>query len=214
MDPTENDGRRFKQTKQNNKKKRAAAARFSDQKQKWDSNVWKRWRERKSEGLLVKRVQSGESDTAGRTGWSDSPPASVSLGGWHFSSSVWPLTEGGDEWRSGERVKERDEQRRKRAIGRWAADRRLNARLPICWDRKENGTPRRFYSSWKPLQTFDFVDHAWKHKKNRLSAECPDDHKQWRQFQTSPEICFVFSELLIIILVNAKRHLTSACLNI
>lgn len=57
-----------------------------------------------------------------------SPPLSLPSGGWHFPSSVWPLTEGGMNGSV-----ERGERAGWRVKGGWAADGHLNARLQIYW---------------------------------------------------------------------------------
>lgn len=82
----------------------------------------------------------------GRAGWSLSlPPVShsvslplclaLSSGGWHFPSSIWPLTEGGMNGGA-----ERGERAGWGAKGGWAADGHLNARLPIYWKSRERQT--------------------------------------------------------------------------
>lgn len=94
-------------------------------------------------GIASESVQSGESDTAGEMdvqgGLPLSPCLSVRLspslssGGWHFPSSVWPLTEGGMN-RGVERGERAGWAEKKRgAKGGWAADGHLNARPPIYW---------------------------------------------------------------------------------
>lgn len=81
----------------------------------------------------------------GHTGWSLSPPLSLylspPLSPREADTSLHPFDrsqKGGwiEEWRG---VKERDEWRRKRAKGGWAADGHLNARLPIYWKNGREG---------------------------------------------------------------------------
>lgn len=98
----------------------------------------------KKRGIASERVQSGENDTDVQGGLPLSPslslrpstslPLSLSSGGWHFPSSVWPLTEGGMN-----RGVERGERAGRGAKGGWAADGHLNARLPIYWKSGRDG---------------------------------------------------------------------------
>lgn len=107
MSPKEDDGRRWKW-------KREKAFWPDSELTEWQNETWMceekkvDGMEQKSEGLQVKecsqvkvirRVERTDRVVSHSTGLSPclstSLPLSLSSGGWHFSSSVWPVTEGG-----------------------------------------------------------------------------------------------------------------------
>lgn len=129
------------------------------------------WSGAKSEGENCESVQSGENDTGTQGGpalWtplfsSVSSPLrpSLSSGGWHFPSSVWPLTEGGMNGGV-----ERGERAGWRVKGGWAADGHLNARLQIYWKGRRGRKRRREAASVQQYRTFGWGGtKSWCHTR-------------------------------------------------
>lgn len=99
MNPKENDRRRW------NRKERILVTAWTRKERKRGVNAWKCWRS----GAKKVRHRAWKSAVrwkwyggwSGHTGWSLLPSVSLPLspslssGGWHFPSFIWPVTEGG-----------------------------------------------------------------------------------------------------------------------